>query len=378
MSKFFFFETQVMELLATTGKHSGGAAVQTLVWMEGLLENGHQVIQAKLENDHRGIRPQYKNFEYVSLYHHQKGLRILRWASYRLPKIFGILSKEKPDFLYESTPFWGSYWVSFFCKILGIKHIIRISNDNLLDKRLRNTVSKSHQFFLFLGLRFCDYILAQNDYQYEVLLAKFPRKKILKIHNPIIIDENFLNSKSEPKGYLAWVANFRYQKNLKLLFEIVNSLPNEFIKIAGNPTNKIDSESKEYVQKLKELPNVEFMGKIEREDLLPFLKGAKFLLNTSRYEGFSNTFLEAMTVGTPILSTPLVNPDQIISNHHLGIIYTDPTDLVQKIKSITGTDYKKMSENCLAYLQEFHDHRRLTQKLERFLGIFSKQPSEKS
>ncbi|WP_394334865.1 hypothetical protein [Aquiflexum balticum] len=36
---------------------------------------------------------------------------------------------------------------------------------------------------------------------------------------------------------------------------------------------------------------------------MEFLNQAKFLLSTSRYEGFSNTFHESMIVGTPILTT---------------------------------------------------------------------------
>jgi glycosyltransferase involved in cell wall biosynthesis len=371
MPKFLFFETQTMELLADKGKPSGGAAVQTLVWMEGLHENGHRIFQAKLENDNREIRSAYKKFELAPLYHKNKGLRVIRWASYRLPKIFFALKRTKPDFLYESIPFWGSYWISIFCKFLGIKHIIRISNDNLLDKRLRNTASKSHQFFLFLGLRLCDFLLAQNDYQFKTLKAKYPKKKILKIHNPIIVDGGHLNAKTHASGYIAWVANFRYQKNLKLLFEIAQSLPAEEFKIAGNPNSKIDAESKEYVEKLEKLPNVKFMGKVEREDILQFLGNAKFLLNTSRYEGFSNTFLESMIVGTPILTTKLVNPDGIISENHLGIIYEDASDVVQKIQEIGSKQYAEMSINCNLYIQEYHNHTRLTRKLETFLELDS-------
>lgn len=369
MSKFFFFETQTMELLAKTGKPSGGAAVQTLVWMEGLWENGHVILQAKLENDDREIRSQYSKFKTVPLFHEKKGIRVIRWATYRLPKIFISLYKTKPDYLYESIPFWGSYWISIFCKLLGIKHIIRISNDNLLDKRLRNTASKSHQFFLFLGLRLSDYILAQNDYQFATLHKKYPSKKIMKVHNPIIVDKEFLISKPNPSGYIAWVANFRYQKNLKLLFEIAQILPHEEIKIAGNPNSKMDQESKEFVEKLQLLPNVEFVGKVEREDILQFLKMAKFLLNTSRYEGFSNTFLEAMIVGTPVLTTNLVNPDGLISKNNLGLIYENPEDLMGKIQNLSTSGYKIISENCCQYIQEFHDHKRLTQKLEKFLKV---------
>lgn len=368
MAKFLFTETAVMELIATEGGASGGAAVQTLMWMEGLYDLGHQIFLAKRENDPRQIQPKYQKFQLVSIYDSDKGLKKIRWASYRLPKYYKALKKVKPDFLYESVPGWSSYITALFCKMLGIKHVIRISNDNLLDKRLKNTASTSHQFFLFLGLKWSDYILAQNEYQLRKLKKKFPNKPIVKFYNPIKINPEFLRAKKEMKGYFAWVANFRYQKNLKLLYQIAILLPDEEFKIAGVPTKHYDEESKEYVDKLQKLENVYFMGKLDRSEILPFLADAKFLINTSRYEGFSNTFLEAMNSGTPILSSNLVNPDQIIEINNLGLIYTDELDLTQKLQSLGTKDYQTWSVNCKNYLNQTHDHFLLSQKLLKFLN----------
>jgi len=69
---------------------------------------------------------------------------------------------------------------------------------------------------------------------------------------------------------------------------------------------------------LKELPNVKFSGYIKRADMNNFLSEAYALLNTSHFEGFSNTFLEAWAVGTPVISTIYVNPDNIINEKSLG------------------------------------------------------------
>jgi glycosyltransferase involved in cell wall biosynthesis len=369
MAKFFFIEPSVKGLIIKDEKVGGGAAVQTLVWMNALREQGHQIFLADFEDDERELKPEYQHLNLIKTYNTKKGLRWLRWSYYRFPKVYAALKTCQPDYFYESIPFWGSYVYSFLCKTLGIKHVIRISNDNLLDERLQYTASKAHQRFLFWGLKTCDVILSQNDYQYRTLTKRFPNKRILKIHNPILIDRKSLVPKEKSEGgYFAWVANFRYQKNLHLLYEIAVILPQETFKVAGTPNRNIDGESLMFLEKLKKLPNVEFTGAVARNDLLSFLKEAKYLLNTSRYEGFSNTFLEAMVVGTPILTTPAVNPDSIISNNQLGIVYENPEDLVQKISSTTSEGYFNLSSNCTEFVFANHDHLTLATRLTTYLN----------
>jgi glycosyltransferase involved in cell wall biosynthesis len=363
VAKFFFTDSAVMELIAIEGKASGGAAVQTLMWMEGLHTLGHQVFLAKLENDLRPIKPDYQKFQLIPVFNSKKGLKKIRWASYRFPKFYKALKKIEPDFLYESVPSWKSYMTAFFCKILGIKHIIRISNDNLLDKRLRNTASRSHQFFLFLGLKWCDFILAQNEFQLQKLKTKYPNKPIFKFYNPIKINTQYMKFKVEMKGYFAWVANFRFQKNLQLLYNIALLLPEEEFRIAGVPTKHFDEESKKYVGELLKLKNVNFVGQLERSEIYPFFENAKFLINTSRYEGFSNTFLEAMTTGTPILTSNLVNPDGIIDKNNLGYVYENENDLVEFLQILSLENYLKLSLNCVGYVSENHDNLKLTNML---------------
>ena len=367
MARFLFTQFQNVELIVENGNPIGGAVVETMVWINSLHENGHEIDQFKYANDKRVKLSNYGFIKLFPVYHPTKGIRWLRWPLYRLPNIYKAIKRSKPDYLYASIPGWASYYIALFCRKLGVKMILRVANDNMLDERIKITHSKFDQIFIAKAFKLADFISVQNEFQYQTLKKQFPDKKILKIYNPIKIDKSKNIVKKEMKGYLGWVANFRYQKNLKQLFEIASTFPDEKIKIAGIPLKNMDDETKEYLEKLKELSNVEFVGKVPREEIFNFLSKAKFLLSTSRYEGFSNTFLEAMVVGTPILTPTLVNPDGIIDRFDLGITYQNATDLKNSFNKLTVDEYIKISSNTIQFVNNNHDHLVLGKKLVNFL-----------
>lgn len=367
MAKFLFHDFDIIKLLVKDEQPSGGAAVQSLIWIQGLQHYGHQVTLVKDNDDTRELKSKWRHLRIVPIYSSAKGIKWIRWVYYRLPRLFSSLREERPDYVYESNPAWNTFFTAIFCKILSIKLIIRIPLDAQLDERYRKDHSMIHIFFMNLGIGLADSVLCQNAYQMGLVKKKFPRKKSLKVYNPFIFSDTKSEIELEKKNYIAWVANFRYQKNLKLLFEIASTLTSYEFRVVGGTASMKDAESAEYLDKLKRLPNVLIVGFMPREDIMEFIGTARFLLNTSRYEGFSNVFLEAMYMGTPILSTERVNPDNVISNHDLGIIYSDAANLEIQLKSISEIGYLRMSENCKLFVKQNHDHLILTRKILKFL-----------
>jgi glycosyltransferase involved in cell wall biosynthesis len=355
-------------LIVEKGNPLGGAAVQSLVWMQAFHELGYEVSQMKFENDNRPVKEKFDWVNLVPVYNPAKK-RIRSWYTYKLPRYFEVLKKERPQYVYSSIPKWYFFYINIFCKIFKIKHIIRLPSDEMVDNRIYLTESKIDAFFIKLSYYTADLILAQNEYQYQQIKKVFPKKQILKVYNPIVVKQEFLRKKKARQGYFAWMANFRHRKNLALLFEIAQTLPMEQFKIAGVPLSPLDEETATSIVALKKLNNVEFMGGIAREEILPFLSKAKYLLNTSRYEGFSNTFLESMCTGTPVLTTDTANPDNLILDQELGFVYKNASQLADKIKEISELDYLKWSANCIKYVNLNHDHiylgRILKNKLEQ-------------
>jgi glycosyltransferase involved in cell wall biosynthesis len=367
MARFLFYDDKIINLLLREEKPSGGAAVQALGWIRGLSENGQEVYVMTNPAPAGALKDACQDLRLVPLFDEQKGIRWLRWIYYRLPHIYKSLRYVRPDYLYQGIPSWSSFLLGLVCYQLNIKYVLRISNDFLLDERFYKNYSETHRFFLRLGFRLSRFILCQNEYQLNIIKNQFPGKKAFKISNPV-----YLTPAEVPdipcREYIAWLGLFQYQKNLKLLHEIASLLPDEQFVVAGKALPSVDADTTLFLEKLQHLPNVRFIGFLHRQQVLPFLAKAKFLLNTSHYEGFSNTFLEAMSVGTPILTSHKVNPDAIISTYHLGLVYRDAADLQKQHQALTPESYQHLSGSVSRYVLEHHHYQVLSTRLLRLLN----------
>jgi glycosyltransferase involved in cell wall biosynthesis len=365
MARFLFYDDKLINILLCEEQPSGGASVQALGWIRGLAEKGHDVYVLTNPLLGRALKAEYQDIRLLPLYDQQQGIRWLRWVYYRLPHIYRQIKLAKPDYLYQGIPNWTSFLLGAICLWLKIKFVMRISNDFLIDERFYKSYSGIHRFFQRWGFRLAYAVLCQNEYQYGIIQKEYPGKKILKISNPIILQTPAHGT--QELQYIAWLGLFQYQKNLKLLYEIATTLPQERFLLAGKEIKGVDGVTQLYLGKLQELPNVSFAGFLQRQQIGPFLAKAKFLLNTSHYEGFSNTFLEAMSVGTPILSSHLVNPDAILTRYQLGLVYQNAGDLQRQYQSLTPAQYEVLAANAFDYVLAHHDYQELAGQLNNFL-----------
>jgi Glycosyltransferase len=372
MARFLFYDEKLINLMLEDEKPCGGSAVQTYGWIRGLMEEGHEVYVMTNTHGNALLKEDCRNIRLVPTYQRNKGIRWLRWLYYRIPYTYKKLKAIKPDYLYLSIPGWTSAVFGIMCYLLKIKYIQRISNDNQLDTRFQKEYSTFHYLLLNAGLRLSHHILCQNNLQLQIVEKKYPGKPAIKISNPVYLKNDGPAGEYHSRRYIAWVGIFRPQKGLKLLYQIASILKNEEFHVAGKESVNCDDETWYYLEKLRALPNVKFSGFLQRKDVLPFLANARFLLNTSRYEGFSNTFLEAWSVGTPVISGANVNPDSLITRHELGIVYDDVFEMCKQYAAITPELYQLMSNNAREYVWRNHGYTVLARKLISYLSVTDK------
>lgn len=364
--KILFYDDEALGLMNDPLTRSGGAARQVLAWSKGLESIGVKTMIAggHSNNDLGRI---YRNARI--LYNPNRGIRKLRFFYIRLPRIFLSLKRIKPDFIYYGIPSNFAGILAIMAKISGIKFILRVSSDIFVDSRVNKNLNTVNYILFKIGFTLANIILCQNNYQYSCLIKKYP-SKTCKLRNPYIgnIVENPLPV--EERKCIAWVGNIRYPKNVPLLLEIVKALPQVHFKLAGSVLIHADKDSRYSFNLLKEMPNVRILGNINPEEVLSLLKEAYILLNTSHYEGFSNTYLEAFSVGTPVFAPAHNDPDNIIKSYQLGYGYKGITDLVEEFNAlvINNEKFTRLSSNCLQYMRDNHD---LIYQSNKFLKIIS-------
>lgn len=351
--KLLYQSFMMLNLLKNNDVPIGGAAVEWYTWIRAFRKLGHDFGLLT----YKGVSDELKkenDFDFVESYERNKGFPLIRRFTYRIPNNYKAIKKYNPDFVLQACATQNTGILAFISKLLNKPFIHRIGSDMDVDGRIDRSFSKWNSIIYYYGIRNASHISCQNQYQYKTLKEKYPEKSISILHNPYFIKEH--NFSTNGKNYIAWIGNFRYEKNLPALAKISQELKQYKFKIAGTKFKITDDDTRKGLDILKKLDNVEFVGHLDNKNIPEFLSNAYCLLNTSRLEGFSNTFLEAWSIGTPVVSTQNANPDNIISDHNVGIVAEDYDELPLIIDDlIAKKKYKEFEDICKNYVIDYHD-----------------------
>ncbi len=367
--KILFIDFTLPYLLKDTNYPVGGWAIQLNAWIHGLLANGHQVgvLTWKGANDFVNKK---LDFDLIETYDPDRGIKIVKYFYNYIPSLYRKAVRYKPDVITQACAGLNTGIMAFIAGRLNIPFIYRCTSniashtcniDRLLKYELR-----AYRY----GLTKTDVILCQNKYQYERFKKQFPEKTLHILHNPFVRDSDIEISPYENRKHIAWLGVFKREKNLPLLYEIVKKCPDITFKIAGMSANRMDSDTEVALARLKKLSNVEFAGYLPRKQVPRFLSKAVALLNTSHYEGFSNTFLEAFSVGTPVIAPEKVDPDYIIAENKLGISVRNNSDFPELIKNLYDdkSRFNEISERCQEYVYKNHDPKVLAERFDKVIS----------
>ena len=123
------------------------------------------------------------------------------------------------------------------------------------------------------------------------------------------------------------------------------------------------------VSALRSLPNVEYLGAVAPQTSRRLIAEAALFLSTSDAEGFPNTFLEAWTSGTPVVSLH-IDPDRIIERHQLGAVPGSVEAAADAIAALLNSPQRRddMGSRARRYVAEAHGDAAVAAIFERALG----------
>jgi glycosyltransferase involved in cell wall biosynthesis len=140
---------------------------------------------------------------------------------------------------------------------------------------------------------------------------------------------------ADRERYVAGVGMLRQPKRPDLLIEIAKRSPDVKYIVCGGPTSHRSPSGygQNIIDRFKGISNIEFRKQVPPEEAEKIIAEASVLLCTSDQEGFPNTFLQAWSHGTPVI-TLQVDPDSLIKNLDMGRVTGTVEATVEQVRRL--------------------------------------------
>lgn len=200
---------------------------------------------------------------------------------FRLKDLYVKIKKEKINVIISFTTNinFHSILVNF---ILRKKLII---SERIDPGFLKNKTKKYLRNFLY---KYTNYLVVQNNAQYEYYIKNISPKKIQIINNPIILGHKKYRNNSLKLINIGRLDNQKNHKDLILIYKKLKIKPE--LLIIGEGINKKILESQ--IKRLELSESIRLIGTKSKLDL--YLNPSNIFVSSSVYEGMPNSLLEAM------------------------------------------------------------------------------------
>ena len=326
---------------------SGGAERVVSLLANRMYEDGHDIQIVCLKY----------NDVYYTLHDKIKVVAATEHASNRIMELFWLrkyIQKEKPDVV---IPFTEGVYCFTILALLGTR--IPIIASERLDPA---AMSLPRKILKRLLLPYADWLVVQT----ESIKAYFPKriqKKTSVIYNPVN-DEAFENPcmdsrvQSSKQNRIISVARLYPQKNQKMMIEAFAKIADEFpdwqLVIFGE--GPLRSSLELIVKSLQLDGRVLLPGRTEH--VVEELRKSKIFCLSSDYEGMSNSMIEAICVGLPIVTTNVSGVKELVDDNINGFV-VECGDIDRMCSALSTLMGNESLMNCFA--QKSFERRRLFQ-----------------
>ncbi len=192
-------------------------------------------------------------------------------------------------------------------------------------------------------------IIAQTKEQESIYARRFNDSRVRYIRNYFHHQKQHRLPFQARRGIL-WVGHLTDVKRPELVIELARRLPEIPFTVIASTTDRSDLAARE--QALQAHANVRYLKNVSFGETGGHFRDARIHLNTSRSEGFPNTFLQAIQAGLPLATTGL-DPDDLIEEHGLGFRSQDLDDLASWLRTCheEAESWNQLSTRVL----RFHD-----------------------
>ncbi|MBK8161629.1 MAG: glycosyltransferase family 4 protein [Gammaproteobacteria bacterium] len=241
-------------------------------------------------------------------------------------KLLRILKEIKPDVIYQQVGCAYTGVAAYYAKRSGCKMVWRVTSDKSLQRVAKSNLRELlpdryvERKILEYGIRNSTKIIVQTEAQAALLEENYDIEsaEVIRNFHPLPTEAMEKNSQNT----VLWVANFKKLKQPEVFIRLARDLVDtdaRFIMI-GAPAG--GQWQQELDKQISSTENLAYLGVQSQQEVNRLLAAAQLLVNTSQYEGFSNTFIQAWMRRVPVISLK-VNPDNLLSDGALGFCADD-------------------------------------------------------
>lgn len=332
---------------------AGGAELQQALLAKEFAKRGHDVSFVAGDYGQPAV-------EYVD------GVRVMR--SYKvgygnrklrfLPdccKIYKAMKVADADIYFQRCVFHHTGKVALFAKLLGKRFVFSSGADFNTNPRVTSLkMNPLYKYSYLWAIKHADLILCQNNFQEKAFINNYKRESFIVPNITARPDESKKLCKNNTKDVsVLWVGSYSANKQPRKVVEIADILPNYKFWMISKPLDPVVEKG---FKKVNFPQNLELLGFVPQHKISAYFSSADIFISTSTYEGFPNTFLQAMNHGLPIISLN-VNPDNVLEKSGCGICCDgDFARMISELAGLLKNEEKmaRMGEKGKEYVMKFH------------------------
>jgi glycosyltransferase involved in cell wall biosynthesis len=277
---------------------------------------------------------------------------------------FLLVRKIKADIYVINGATPDTFLQAFYTTVIKSKFVYMTASDVDADGRYKKMHKEQGRLYE-KGLKMTDLIICQNKSQQNEMEKNYHLKSEF-ITNSIKIPKE--PASVDSKKSILWVGTSRPLKQPEVFLRIIEKYSQYHFTMIMPKHD--ENKWNEIFEKTKNYSNLEFIERVPFEKIGEYFQKSKLFINTSIYEGFPVTFLQAAVCATPVL-TLNVNPDNFLSEHACGYCAQGSEEnLMKKVDEFMSDErlWKENSDNIFRFVKENHDIDHNIVKFEEYIN----------
>lgn len=252
--------------------------------------------------------------------------------------------------------------IALFCKLDQKKFVYMAAHERDCNSEYIKKYLIRGRLFRY-GLHNADLVLVQHQDQ-KTMLSTFENIKSQTFPNVFPMPIKPLAK--QKRRYMLWIGRLIEWKQPEIVLELAREFPQEQFVIIGDGKLSYAQRLKSELQAAK---NITYLAHVPFAEIFAYFENALLFINTSRYEGFPNTFIQALQYGVPVVSLH-VDPGGFLEREKCGYCAKgNLASLREQIGLLLRENelYLEISEQGRRYFEQTHEISGQIPKLKQIL-----------